>query len=122
MGLYPSDFYSAFLRRPGFLYLLMGGVFTLNGAIWPAISLLCFSFTSNQYVALAVPFIARTGAGYLTQTFGWYYLDPSQLLLKGVASQLPGGGIPYVLLYSAIVVLICGMFWNYSVKRRQYYG
>lgn len=122
MGFYPNSFYSTLLKQPGFLYLIMGGVFVLNGAIWPAISMLCFSFTSNQYVALAVPFIVRTGAGYFTQAFRWYYLDPSQLLLKGVASQLPGGGIPYVLLYSAVVILVCSLFWNHSVKRRRYYG
>ena len=122
MGFYPSAFYGIFLQHPGFLYLIMGGIFILNGVIWPAISLLCFSFTSNQYVALAVPFIVRTGAGYLTQNFGWDYLDPSQLLLKGIASQLLGGGIPYVVLYSAVVVMICGIFWNGSVKRRLFHG
>ena len=119
---YQTSFYDALLKRPEMLYLLMGCIFTLNGAIWPAISLLCFAFTSNQYLALAIPFVVRTGMGYLTQSMGWFYLDPSQLLLKGVANQLPGGGVPYVLLYSVVVVLLCGCFWNYSVKRRLHHG
>lgn len=119
---YQTVFYDALSEYPGMLYLLMGAVFTLNGAIWPAISLLCFAFTSNQYLALAIPFVVRTGMGYLMQSTGWFYLDPSQLLLKGVANQLPGGGIPYVLLYSAVVVLFCGFFWNYSIKRRLHHG
>lgn len=119
---YQTAFYGAFLKHPKMLYLLMGAIFTLNGAIWPAISLLCWAFTSNQYLALAAPFVVRTGAGYLTQAMGWFYLDPSQLLLKGVASQLPGGGVPYVLLYSAIVVLLCGILWSFSAKRRLYHG
>lgn len=119
---YQTVFYDVLLKHPQMLYLLMGAIFTLNGAIWPAISLLCWAFTSNQYLALAVPFVVRTGAGYLTQSMGLFYLDPSQLLLKGVANQLPGGGVPYVLLYSAIVVLLCGILWNFSIKRRLYHG
>lgn len=122
MFFYQTPFYVTLLKRPGLLYLLMGCIFTLNGAIWPAISLLCFSFSSNQYLALAIPFVVRTGTGYLMQSMGWFYLDPAQLLLKGVANQLPGGGVPYVLLYSAVVVLFCGLLWTHSVKRRLYYG
>lgn len=119
---YQTDFYVSLIEYPKLLYSLMGAIFTLNGAIWPAISLLCWAFTSNQYLALAIPFVVRTGAGYLTQSLGMFYLDPSQLLLKGIANQLPGGGVPYVLLYSAIVVLLCGILWDYSIKRRLYHG
>lgn len=115
---YTDNFYCFFSGYPHLMYLLMGVIFTLNGAIWPAVSLLCFSFTSNQYVPLAVPFVVRTGTGYLAQAFGWFYLDPSQLLLKGVANQLPGGGIPFLLSYSAVVILLCGVFWYCSVRRR----
>lgn len=120
--LYQTSFYVALQKQPELLYILMGCIFTLNGAIWPAISLLCFTLSSNQYLALAIPFVVRTGAGYLMQAMGWFYLDPSQLLLKGVANQLPGGGVPYVLLYSVVVVLLCGLLWNYGVKRRLHYG
>ena len=119
---YQTSFYDALLKQPGMLYLLMACIFILNGTIWPAISLSCFSFTSNQYLSLALPFVVRTGTGYFMQSMGWFYLDPAQLLLKGVANQLPAGGIPYVLLYCAVVVVFCGILWNYSVKRRLYHG
>lgn len=122
LGGYSSAFQDMLTAHPLLHYLVCGFVFTINGTIWPAISLLCFSFTSNPYVALAAPFIFKNAVSYLTQPAGLYYLDTAQLLLRGVASQLPLGGIPYVLLYSAVVVLFCGIVHGCRVKREVRHG
>lgn len=119
---YSNTFYAPLMRRPLALYLLMGGIFAINGAMWPMVSMLCFAFTSNLYLAISVPFITRTLMGYLTQLLGLYVLDPAQLLLKGVAMQWPGGGIPYLLLYTGVAALLCGGVWTIGEYRRLRYG
>ncbi len=115
--------YAALYEHPVLHYLTMGGVFTLNGSLWPAISLACLSFTSNQYLALAAPFVLRVVTGYFAQSFQLFFLDPGQLLLKvGIMSFTFGGGIPYILIYCATVILICGILWSMSVTRRLRHG
>ena len=94
----------------------------IRAVICATISLACWSISSNQYLALAVPFVLNNGMSCFAQFFRLYCLDPGQLLLKGVCSQLPGGGIPYVLLYCAAVILVCGLLWGRSVTRRVRYG
>lgn len=124
MHLYPADnpFYAALNLHPVLLYLVMGGVFVLNGSLWPAISLLCWSFTPNQYVALAAPFVIKVAVSWSTQFLGLYFLDPAQLLLKGVLNQTFGGGVPYVLIYCAVVIAVCGIIWDCTVRRRLRHG
>ena len=114
--------YAALNAHPALLYLTMGGVFALNGSLWPAVSLACLSFTSNQYLALAAPFVLRVAMSYFAQSFQLFFLDPAQLLLKGVMSLTFGGGIPYALLYCATVILLCGLAWSMSVTRRLRHG
>ena len=118
-GSYGTAFYSKFFDHPVALYAIMGAIYTVNGAIWPIISLLCFSFTANQYVVIAVPFIIKALVAYIAQSFCWYYLDPGQLMLMGaVAAELPGGGIPYMLGYIGIVTLLCGGTWTIRTYRK----
>lgn len=119
---YAETFYQVLLDHPYHLYALMGIVFAINGTIWPTISLLCFSITSNRYVALSVPFIAYILMGYFAQSISCYFLDPGQLLLKGIASQWVGGGIPYLLIYSGSVIVICCGIWAFVQYRRLRYG
>ena len=59
---------------------------------------------------------------YFGQFFHLYVLDPGQLLLKGVCNQLPGGGIPYVFIYCAVVIFACGLLWGRSVTGRVRHG
>lgn len=119
-GLFPykNTFYAPLLDYPLLLYILMGIIFSINGAMWPMISLLCFSITSNQYIAVSIPFIIRIGMAYLAQSLQLYILDPTQLLLKGIAIQWVGGGIPFLLLYSGIIIAFCGGIWIFREYRR----
>lgn len=119
---YSGTFYQSLLSRPLLMYVLMGAVFMLNGAIWPMISLLCFSFTSNKYLVVSIPFILRTVLGYIAQPLQIYALDPAQLLLKGIAIQWTGGGIPFLLLYCGAVTLVCGGIWTFREYRRMRNG
>lgn len=119
---YDATFFAPLTAHPFLLYLVMGGIFTLNGAMWPMISLLCFSVTSNQYIVASVPFIVRTGMGYFAQSMGIYVLDPAQLLLKGIAMQWSGGGVPYLLLYTGIVAVVCGGIWTFREYGRIRHG
>lgn len=122
-GSYGADFYSKFFDHPVALYAIMGAVYTVNGAMWPIISLLCFSFTCNHYVVIAVPFILRALIAYVAQAFCWYYLDPGQLTLMGaVAAELPGGGIPYMLGYIGIVILLCSGIWVIRTYRKVHHA
>jgi len=119
---YAETFYQSLLDRPNYLYILMGVVFVINGAIWPTVSLLCFLITSNRYMALSIPFIIYILMGYFAQSKSYYFLDPGQLLLKGIASQWFGGGIPYLLIYSGIVITICSGIWTVVYYRRLCHG
>lgn len=117
LGLYSIEsdgngFYAAFFDHPLLLYVLMGAIFTLNGAMWPMVSLLCFSFTTNQYIVVAVPFAAKIAIGYIAGLMNLYYLDPGQLMLFGsVSTEWIGGGIPYAAGYIGGVILLCGAIW-----------
>lgn len=112
-------FYYQFYDRPGLIYLIMGMIYTVNGAMWPMISLFCYSFTANQYIIIAVPFIVKSLVAFIAQSFNWYYLDPGQLmLLGGVSSYLPGGGLPYMFFYISLVSLICGGVWIMCTYRK----
>lgn len=116
---YAFDFYSKFLDNPVLLYLIMGAIYTINGAMWPVISLLCFSFTTNQYVAVALPFIFRIVVGFISQMMQWFMLDPGQLqLFGGISASWVGGGIPFMLCYIGVVVLICGGVWGIRTYRK----
>jgi hypothetical protein len=123
LGLYSAEsdsgnFYARFFDHPVALYLLMGTIFTINGAMWPIISLFCFSFTTNQYVVVAVPFLLKTVIAYIAGMLNLYYLDPGQLKLFGcVSTELPGGGIPYALGYIGAVTLLCGGIWAIRMCR-----
>lgn len=123
MGLLEKEnvtyFYYQFYDNPIIIYLILGGIYTVNGAMWPMLSLVCHSFTSNQYVAIAVPFIAKALAAFVAQSLQWFYLDPGQLmLLGGVSSYLPGGGLPYMFGYIGVVSLFCGGIWMACTYRK----
>lgn len=68
------------------LYLREAFVFACNGVIWPVISYTVFSFSKNQYIAAAAPFIFRTGGAYILQNLKWpewiWKLDPTRLKLS----------------------------------------
>lgn len=116
---YSGEFYHFLSVHPVLIYFFQGGVFVLNGVIWPAVALMCFSFTSNSYITLAVPFVVRTALGWMTQTTPLYFLDPGQLMLGGGGmTGTVGGGIPYLLAYCATVIILCGIVWRYSLERR----
>lgn len=120
---YAYENYSRFLAHPVQLYLIMGAIYTLNGAMWPVISLLCFSFTANQYVVVAIPFILRIVLGFIGEMTQCYFLDPSQLqLFGGVSASWFGGGVPYMLGYMGIVILLCGGIWIMRTYRRARHG
>ena len=103
-------------------YFESGLIFVLNGALWPAVSLVCWSLSNNQYVALVAPFALEVGVSVCAQYLQLYYLDPVQCTLKGIANQLPGGGIPYAVLYITTVNVICGILWYMSLARRVKHG
>ena len=112
-GLFPNNslFYTELAKYPILSYLLNGFVFAMNGTIWPMLSLMCFSLTSNRYVVMALPFVVRTIMGYFAQSWQIYVLDPAQLLLKGIAREWIGGGIPYLLLYiGCFITIAAGVF------------
>ena len=116
-------FYARFSDKPIVIYSIMGAVYTLNGAMWPLISLLCFSFTANQYVVASIPFILKTLIAYVSSMLEWFYLDPGQLMLfGGVSGALPGGGIPYMLCYIGIVVAFCAGIWLIRANRTVRYA
>ena len=111
-------FYGSFQGRELSLLTIMGMIYTINGAIWPMISLLCFSYTQNKYVVAAVPFVFKTLLGIIADRIGWYYLDPGQLMLiGGVAGELPVGGIPYAFAYIGVAALLCGTIWTVRTYR-----
>lgn len=100
------------------LYLHQAFVFILNGTIWPVITLASFCFTTNSYIALAFPFIIRVSLSWLTQGTALFFLDPGQLLLGGgIMSKTVGNGIPYLLAYVCIVILLCGFIWRIDLGR-----
>lgn len=112
------EFYQGFLSKPILLYFMMGAIYTVNGAIWPVISLLAFSFMKNQYLVVAIPFILKLVMSFIGQMSEIFLLDPSQLeLFGGVSYTLPGGGIPYLLCYIGIVILTCGGIWSFRTFR-----
>ena len=116
---YAFDFYSRFLDRPVLLYFIMGAVYTVNGAMWPVISLLCFSFTANQYAVALIPFILKILMSFVGQMTQFFFLDPSQLeLFGGVSSSWVCGGIPYMLAYIGIVILLCGGIWSIRTYKK----
>ena len=122
-GLPPTQPIYIFLEaHPAIHYLEFGMIFVLNGALCPAISLVFWSFFNNQYVALAAPFALWLGLSICAQHLHLFYLDPVQCTLKGIANQLPGGGIPYAILYISVVNLICGVLWYMSLTRRVKHG
>ena len=122
-GLPPKQPIYIFLEaHPVIHYFESGLIFVLNGALYPAISLVFWSYFNNQYVALVAPFVLRLGLGIFAQHLQFFYLDPVQCTLKGIANQLPGGGIPYVILYISVVNLICGVLWYMSLTRRVKHG
>lgn len=119
-GLFSNNslFYSELAKYPILSYLLNGFVFAMNGTIWPMLSLMCFSFTSNRYVVVALPFVVRTIVGYFAQSCQIYPLDPAQLLLKGIAREWVGGGIPYLLLYvGCLIMFTMGIFLFFEYRR-----
>lgn len=122
-GAYGEDFYSAFFDHPAKLYSIMGAVYTINGAMWPVISLLYFSLIPNQYVVVAIPFILKSLFAFAAQMLDWYYLDPGQLMLFGaVAAELPCGGLPYMVGYIGTVILLCGAVWVIRTYRKVRYA
>jgi hypothetical protein len=117
------EHYSRFLARPVVLYLIMGAIYTVNGAIWPMISLVSDSFVTNSYVVVAIPFIFRLLLGFLGVMTQRYFLDPSQLqIFGGVSASWMGGGIPYMLCYMGIVILLCGGIWSIRIYRKVRHG
>lgn len=120
---YGDTIYAKLFDHPAALYALMGAVYTLNGAMWPMISLLCFSFTKNQYIVVSIPFIVKTALAYIGQLLNLYFLDPGQLQLSGsVSTEWFGGGIPYALGYTGIVILLCGGIWTIRKYREVRYA
>lgn len=120
---YAFDYYSRFLTHPILLYFIMGVIYTINGAMWPVISLLCFSFTTNQYLTVAVPFVLRIVVGFIAEMMEWFFLDPSQLqLFGGVSASWTGGGIPYMVTYIILVILLCGITWSVRTYRKVRYA
>jgi hypothetical protein len=116
-------FYGRFLAHPFVLYLIMGAIYTVNGAIWPVISLFCFTLVQNQYIVVAIPLIFKVVVGIFAQLAGLFFLDPSQLqLFGGIAASWYGGGIPYMLLYMGIVILLCSGGWGFRIYRQVRHG
>lgn len=116
--LYSDGFYCLINNNFILLYLYQGIIFILNGAIWPVITLVSFAFTTNSYVTLAIPFIIRVALSWLTQGTVLYFLDPGQLLLGGgIMAGTFGNGIPYLLTYVCIVILLCGIVWRFKMER-----
>lgn len=120
---YAEAFYGQFLTHPVVLYLIMGAIYTLNGAMWPVISLLCFSFIHNQYIVVAIPFIFKIIVGFIGELTQLFFLDPSQLhLFGGISASWYCGGIPYMLCYMGLVILICGGGWSLQIYRQVRHG
>jgi hypothetical protein len=120
---YAEAFYGRFLAHPFVLYLIMGAIYTANGAIWPMISLVSYSFVANSYVVAAIPFIFGLLMGYLGMMTQRYFLDPSQLhIFGGVSASWTGGGIPYMLCYMGIMILLCGGIWSIQIFRKVRHG
>lgn len=118
-----NTIYASFFDYPVVLYALMGVIYTLNGAMWPMISLLCFSFTKNQYIVVSIPFIAKTVLAYIGGLLNLYFLDPGQLKLFGsVSTEWVGGGIPFALGYIGSVILLCGSIWTIRKYREVRYA
>lgn len=117
------DFYLRFLSKPVLLYLIMGAIYTVNGAMWPVISLLGFSFTENQYLVVAIPFIIKLVMSFIGQITELFFLDPSQLkLFGGISYSWLGGGIPYLLCYIGVVITFCGGIWSIRTNRKVRYA
>ncbi len=120
---YGGTIYAKLFDYPTALYALMGAIFTLNGAMWPMVSLLCFTFTKNQYIVASIPFIMETVLAYIGGLLSLYYLDPGQLKLFGsVSAHWAGGGIPYALGYIGSVILLCGSIWTIRKYREVRYA
>ena len=120
---YIKSFYGNLTTHPLVLYGIMGLIYTLNGAVWPMISLLCYSFSTNQYLIVSIPFIVSIVLGYASQMLELHYLDPGQLMLfGGVAADLPFGGIPYAVSYIGIIVLLCGGIWAMRTYKKVHYA
>ena len=122
-GLPPTQPIYIYLEaHPVLHYFESGMIFVMNGALWPAVSLVFWSYCNNQYVALAAPFTLKVGVSVCAQYLQLFYLDPVQCTLKGIANQLPGGGIPYAITYITTVNVICGILWYMSLARRMKHG
>lgn len=110
-------------QSPALNYLFCGAVFCLNGFLWPAIAFAAFTATNNQYFCAALPLLSRFLMSMFAQSIEQYWLDPGQLLINGcAATYYPGGGIPFVFLYIAAVLVICGIFSIVRLNRRIQHG
>ena len=115
--------YAKLFEHPAALYTLMGAIYSLSGAMWPVIYLLCFSFTKNQYIVVSIPFIVKTALAYIGQLLNLYFLDPGQLqLTNSVSTRWFGGGIPSALGYTCIAILLCGGIWTVRKYREVRYA
>lgn len=94
----------------------------VQGSVCAMFALGAFAFLHNQYIALAVPFLLRTGLAFLSTATGLIWLDPGQLRLVGIMNETIGGGMVYVLIVWLTVTVICGGLWGFRTVWRNYHG
>lgn len=100
-------------------YLVKGLLLMLQGGMYAMISLACYAFLQNQYIALVLPFLSWVALNFLGTTTKCFWLDPSQLHLTGVMSEsTPYGGLVYFVVYIAVVFLLCAGMWGVRTMRR----
>ncbi len=123
MGAQESGVWGCLAQRPLLRYIVMCGIYTLQGGLWPVVSLSCFGFTENTYLSVALPFTLRTILNYLAQMLGLTMLSPVMTrLVSTAAAQLPWGGFPYLLGYIVLVWVVCIGSWMLQLYKEVRFG
>lgn len=105
-------------QHPGLRYAAMCGIYTIQGGLWPVISLSCFGLSQNAALAAALPFTLRTILNYLAQMLELTLLSPAMTRLVSTAAvQLPVGGFVYLLLYVLLIWCVCIGVWLFHLHR-----
>lgn len=118
MGAQERGVWGWLTQHPLLRYTAMCGIYTIQGGLWPVISLCCFGFTENTYLSVAIPFTFRTILNYLAQMLGLTMLSPVMTrLISTSAVQLPWGGFPYLVGYVGLVWAVCIGSWVLRLRR-----
>lgn len=102
---YPDPFYTSWSDQQ--LYLLSLVSFSVSGAIWPIYAYLAYFLTSNWFLGVCFPLLMKILLPYIAQTSRLFFLDPGQLLMKGIATTWFAGGLPFLFIYIFMTSFIC---------------